>query len=474
MWRSLENLVVVSSGHSTHRRRGRIADRWFTTEAFFFFYTGSALRNASKRGAMSPGSTSQPAEICGKEDDGRGDHNRKLEAPHQNEEETGNCPSLSDGQLNATNPEVPITVVLVTCHQVEHHDGGDAMVEMTTTDYIRPIHAGTTGYLSPTTATEKTARSVQGPNDTDVTATSITETIEVTGDHRSLMFMDGQCMISNGCESGEACMDQNSSTLREDPNSTSQVSQKFQPLNATPDLHGLSNTPIIPEIISQLQSGIFQSEILVFHGVEERGDEGDCRDPDPLSPEVTCAQQTLRRGAEVIPSQQSDAPEEDSRGAAIGLNLLDSQLLGALEESLYDPGKKSCKQLKKKKVQIRCRRKRATDSHPMSSPITPVIHIVLTPRGEERELPASQPQTRPPPVNDTTVTLLGMDENHISEHQRETLQTATSPPSLPEEAASARGVRDRLIMSTYRELRQKRGRHPPGRGAVGGKRRREK
>ncbi|XP_073510459.1 break repair meiotic recombinase recruitment factor 1 isoform X4 [Phyllobates terribilis] len=460
MWRSLENLVVVSSGHSTHRRRGRIADRWFTTEAFFFFYTGSALRNASKRGAMSPGSTSQPAEICGKEDDGRGDHNRKLEAPHQNEEETGNCPSLSDGQLNATNPEVPITVVLVTCHQVEHHDGGDAMVEMTTTDYIRPIHAGTTGYLSPTTATEKTARSVQGPNDTDVTATSITETIEVTGDHRSLMFMDGQCMISNGCESGEACMDQNSSTLREDPNSTSQVSQKFQPLNATPDLHGLSNTPIIPEIISQLQSGIFQSEILVFHGVEERGDEGDCRDPDPLSPEVTCAQQTLRRGAEVIPSQQSDAPEEDSRGAAIGLNLLDSQLLGALEESLYDPGK--------------------------------------TPRGEERELPASQPQTRPPPVNDTTVTLLGMDENHISEHQRETLQTATSPPSLPEEAASARGVRERqerrtedasstvqglimelsninrLIMSTYRELRQKRGRHPPGRGAVGGKRRREK
>ncbi|XP_073443446.1 break repair meiotic recombinase recruitment factor 1 isoform X2 [Dendrobates tinctorius] len=290
---------------------------------------------------------------------------------------------------------------------------------MTSTDYIGPVRAGATGNLSPT-ATEKTASSVQGPNDTDVTATSITETIDVTADHRSLVFMDGRRMISNGCESEEAsdtCMNQNISAHQQDPNS--QVSQKSPPFNATPDLHGLSNTPIIPEITSQLQSGISQSELLVFHGIERRGgDEGQCRDPEVImSPEVTCAQQTHHREVEVVLSQQGEAQEEDPRGATIGLDVLDSQLLGALQESLNEPGK--------------------------------------------------------------------MEENHIDEHQQETSQAATSLPNLPEEAASAQVARgpperrtedasstvqglimelsniNRLIMSTYRDLRQKRVRHPP-------------
>ncbi|XP_073443445.1 break repair meiotic recombinase recruitment factor 1 isoform X1 [Dendrobates tinctorius] len=319
---------------------------------------------------------------------------------------------------------------------------------MTSTDYIGPVRAGATGNLSPT-ATEKTASSVQGPNDTDVTATSITETIDVTADHRSLVFMDGRRMISNGCESEEAsdtCMNQNISAHQQDPNS--QVSQKSPPFNATPDLHGLSNTPIIPEITSQLQSGISQSELLVFHGIERRGgDEGQCRDPEVImSPEVTCAQQTHHREVEVVLSQQGEAQEEDPRGATIGLDVLDSQLLGALQESLNEPGK--------------------------------------TPRGEDRELP-TQSQIRPPSINNNTVALFEMEENHIDEHQQETSQAATSLPNLPEEAASAQVARgpperrtedasstvqglimelsniNRLIMSTYRDLRQKRVRHPP-------------
>ncbi|XP_077117933.1 break repair meiotic recombinase recruitment factor 1 isoform X2 [Ranitomeya variabilis] len=383
---------------------------------------------------------------------------------------------LAGGQLSATNPEVSITVVLPTCHQGEHHDGGDVMGEMSTTDYIGPVCAGATDNLSPT-ATEKTENSVQGPNDTDVTATSITETIDVTGGHHSLVFMDCRRMISNGCESEEASdtgMDQNISAFTEDPNS--QVAQNSQPLNATPDLHGLPNTPIIPVIASQLQSGISQSELLVFHGIEGRGgDEGQCRDPEVImSPEVTCAQQIHRCEVEAIPSQQRDAPEEDPRGATIGLDVLDSQLLGALQESLYEPAK--------------------------------------TPRGDDRELPTSQSRTRPPSVNNNTVALFGMEENHIDAHQQETPQAVASLPVLPEEAAPAQGARgdkkqnhgdppighrpqerrtedasstvqglimelsniNRLIMSTYRDLRQKRVRHPPGRGAMSGKRRREK
>ncbi|KAM4037642.1 break repair meiotic recombinase recruitment factor 1 isoform 1-T3 [Anomaloglossus baeobatrachus] len=372
---------------------------------------------------MAPGQTDlkseEPAEICGKEEDQDG----KLEEV----EETRPCRGPSDDQQHAASPGVPSPAVLTACHQGEHNDA--VMVEKTNTENIEPVRAGITGNLIPT-ATEEAPSTVQCPNGTDVTATGITETIDVTGDHHSVMFMDGQRMMSNGWESGEAsdnCMDQNVSAIREEPNSNLQVSQKSQPLNETP---GLSISPIIPVITSQLQSVISQSDLLVFRGIEERGGEevGHREDPEVImSPEVTCAQQTLHhRDEEVIPSQQSDAPDEGPRGPTVSLDLLDSQLLGAMEESLYEPGK--------------------------------------------------------------------IDENHISERRLETLQAVASPPSLPEEAASAQGVRghqarrtedasgtvqglimelsniNRLIMSTYRELRLRRVRHPPGRG----KRRREK
>ncbi|XP_075715275.1 break repair meiotic recombinase recruitment factor 1 isoform X2 [Rhinoderma darwinii] len=367
----------------------------------------STSRNTSEGSVISPEPTfsqpslknQEPSENCvEEEDDSAVDHNRKLEAPQQNICQTDDhqpcpCPGFTEGQLNATNPEVfsplPLTAVLQACHQGDYldTDARDSIVPPETSTAIitepsvtEQVSDGITGNLCLTAIeTAESNISEKCLNETDVPDTSITEAINFSGqvdegarDYQTsdtpkcpIMFVEGSMkgdVNGDDCKPGDTsemllidtCMDKNvsarpgdSSPLKE-PKSDLLASQKclietselpFLPSEAS----HLQDTPNIPEITYQIKDTFLPDCDLKLEG----RDVEHCQDPKSqpkviMSPEDTWAMvtdQTLLCGVEMIRSQQTDALPENPRGLTNDLGLQDSQLLGALEESFYEQGK---------------------------------------------------------------------------------------------------------------------------------------
>ncbi|KAG8545681.1 hypothetical protein GDO81_020502 [Engystomops pustulosus] len=357
-------------------------------------------------------------------------------------------PTCHQGDHPDLNPEVsPLSLpaVLPACHQGNHQstNGVDTtlLLETFRTNNTEHVSEGVTGNLCPMPI-EESENSIKCPDETDVVPAGVTEILEtgrqVNGAHLPgdcpIIFPEGRLVVGNGCAAGDVsevqlvdtCMDVSALLLDLEPQLDLQKAQK------TPDL---PKTPNITEMVPQVSSSISQSDLqdsptikaapyIPNYDLKVQERDGEPReDPKSLPQVIISAEET-------IPPQLPDAPSEDPIGLSNGLDVPDSQLLGALEESC-EPGRS--------------------------------------------------------------------DENHISDYRQETPLTTTSLPRLPVTAALAQGTAgpdrserrtedasptlqglitelsniNRFIMSTYRELRQKRVRHVPGRASAGVRRRRE-
>ncbi|XP_075062680.1 break repair meiotic recombinase recruitment factor 1 [Mixophyes fleayi] len=139
--------------------------------------------------------------------------------------------------------------------------------------------------------------------------------------------------------------------------------------------------------------------------------------------------------ADTVLSLGRDSLSEDSRGPVTVLDVQDSQLLGALEESLFEPGKN---------VDNAVTRQGTLTSGRRAIPQADTAPLTLLTTAASAEAAPGPQETR---GEDASLTVQGL-----------ILELSNL---------------NRLIMSTYRDLRQKRARFPPGRGAASGKRRRE-
>ncbi|XP_040271777.1 break repair meiotic recombinase recruitment factor 1 isoform X4 [Bufo bufo] len=349
--------------------------------------TSASSAATSVLSALSPEPASyQPAENGVKEDDSPVHQEGKLD-------ETGDhqpvqCAGPTDGQLN---PEAScsllLTAVLSACHQ------GD--LETPTTDITEEVSDGIAGNLCPVPI-ETAESNVRCPNETDMPAASVTENIDISRLVNADQPSDtSDCPIMEERHTGGDAseMPPNVSPLPGDgcqePNfDLEEASQKYQPLNET--LY-LPHTPSILEFTSQsdLQDPQTIAEGPRLSDCDPKlpgGDEEHYQDPESQPRVVMSPEETwLTMTDQTIPFPQADPLAEDLRVLTNGLDLQDSQLLGAFRESLNEPGKTSAK--KNRRCHLYCA--------------------------------------------------------------------------------------SRLIMSTYRELRQKRVRHTAGRGAVSRRRRRE-
>ncbi|KAG9472464.1 hypothetical protein GDO78_019410 [Eleutherodactylus coqui] len=426
-------------------------------------------RNMAKSSVMSPGpSASQPdpkesAESHVKEDASLVDHNKNVEAPHQNmdDETDDHQPGPCSSPADATNPEVssplPLTARPPACYQEDHHDvnAGDNIV-LIETDATEQVNDGLTGNIC-SLPIETAESDVLCPNETDMAGASITETIDISGqvngdyqmsDISDYPIMEGRYKTGdvNGCRAGDVYETKESS--QEPKLDLQEASQKVQALKETSDLPDVSNTPNIPEIAfhsdQQDSQGIKDVTRLPDCDVKLQGrDEERCQDPksEPQvvgSPGETWTKPTdptLLCGVESIPSHQTDVRCEDPKGLTNGLDLPDRRLLGALDKNYYDSRK-------------------SVENH-ISDQWTSAAHRQETPQANSSPTSLS---VNASPAQDT-----------MRPQQRTTEDASSTVQGLIMELSNI----NRLIMSTYRELRQKRVRHTPGRGAASGRRRRE-
>ncbi|XP_040271773.1 break repair meiotic recombinase recruitment factor 1 isoform X1 [Bufo bufo] len=394
--------------------------------------TSASSAATSVLSALSPEPASyQPAENGVKEDDSPVHQEGKLD-------ETGDhqpvqCAGPTDGQLN---PEAScsllLTAVLSACHQ------GD--LETPTTDITEEVSDGIAGNLCPVPI-ETAESNVRCPNETDMPAASVTENIDISRLVNADQPSDtSDCPIMEERHTGGDAseMPPNVSPLPGDgcqePNfDLEEASQKYQPLNET--LY-LPHTPSILEFTSQsdLQDPQTIAEGPRLSDCDPKlpgGDEEHYQDPESQPRVVMSPEETwLTMTDQTIPFPQADPLAEDLRVLTNGLDLQDSQLLGAFRESLNEPGKSA----------------------------ENLIRDHLTSSSPGQEIPQAAASPPSVPVQD----IRGLQ-------QRRTEDATSTVQGLIMELSNI----NRLIMSTYRELRQKRVRHTAGRGAVSRRRRRE-
>ncbi|XP_056426237.1 break repair meiotic recombinase recruitment factor 1 isoform X1 [Hyla sarda] len=309
--------------------------------------------------------------------------------------------------------------------------------------------------MSATSIKETTDIRERCPHETVMPSTSIMETTDVSEQVNEVHIMSGTLdfplmvmegikdeINQTGCESGDASemlisdpsIDRNVSVHPADPNSDLQASQKHQPQN--PNLLNLPPeiTEVKPEN-SDLQDSqkIKEASSLSDPGVQGRdGEHCQLLHSQPEEIWTPMTDQTLLCGMNIIQSQQTDALGEDPCKLTNGLDLPDSQLLGAWEDSF-------------------------TTSTTMENHISD--H--LTPPWHRQEISAVITLSPSLPV----ITAPARDTGGPQQRRRE--DATSTVQGLIVELSNI----NRLIMGTYRELRQKRIRHTVGRGS--GRRRRD-
>ncbi|XP_069804095.1 break repair meiotic recombinase recruitment factor 1 isoform X2 [Dendropsophus ebraccatus] len=413
--------------------------------------TSSTSRNTSEANAGSPGPTPPEPNVKNPEPAENGVKGEERKMKDQDME------GPADVILNTTPPEVssplPLSAVLKADHQGHHQDvnAGDniALLESSAKDITEQVNGGIPGH--PPSMLTKSSVGERCPQETD----SITEITgineQMNGDNRMSETSDCPLEVIEGIkdevnhngEAGEMLLtDTGIDTNVSDSKGDIQMPQ-------TPDLPDLPQTPDIPERPSQVQPIISQTVLRDSQRINEASPSPDhdlrfkgrdaVHPQDPSSPAedtwTPMTDQTLLSGMKIMPSQQADDPAEDPRRLTNGLELPDSQLLGAWEDTLSQGGKR-------------------VENH-ISDHVTPAWHS-----GDIPEASTCSPGL---PVNGA------LDQESRGPQQRRTEDASSTVQGLIMELSNI----NRLIMSTYRELRQKRVRHVPGRGSGKERRRRE-